>query len=179
MYRDNCIKINIDKETVYVKDLRIIKNVHRRDIILVDYSVLSFGIQLENGIPITPYYDNINDSELKVLNNYLAHLSTVDDIRDENRKYIKLEYFVNITSPKKKFLIPLNNPSPLKRLNSPFNSFEENKESRDSSNILNCVFPDEVNLSNEIIDNTYVIDESLLFKDQFIEVLEELRLQFN
>jgi Dullard-like phosphatase family protein len=178
LYRDSCIKLNIDKKTVYIKDLRIVENVKLRDMIIVDYSVLAFGLQMENGIPISPFYDDNNDSELRVLNNYLVYLSQIDDVRDENRKYIRLEHFYNIASPpRRKFLVPLNNPSHLKRLNSPLNSFSEENKSKDS--FLNIVFLDEVTFSNEFIDNTYMIDDSCLFKDKFIEVLDDLRLQFN
>ncbi len=53
-------------------------------------------------------------------------------------------------------------------------------DSRDSSSmVINLYFPDDSNISNEFIHSTYVIDESCVFKDQFIKVLEELRLQFN
>lgn len=50
-FRQHCIL----QEDVYVKDLRIFKNIPLKDIILVDNAVYSFGDQIENGIPITPY----------------------------------------------------------------------------------------------------------------------------
>lgn len=39
-YRDSCIKT---QENVYLKDLRIIKNVEMKNIILVDNAVYGFG----------------------------------------------------------------------------------------------------------------------------------------
>lgn len=39
-YRDSCIKT---KDNVYVKDLRVIKNVSMKDMMLVDNAVYSFG----------------------------------------------------------------------------------------------------------------------------------------
>jgi len=41
LYRDSCIKTT---ENVYVKDLRIFKNVDMKDMILVDNAVYSFGV---------------------------------------------------------------------------------------------------------------------------------------
>ena len=40
-YRDSCIKTT---DNVYIKDLRIFKNVALKDIILVDNAVYSFGL---------------------------------------------------------------------------------------------------------------------------------------
>ena len=34
------------------------------DIVIVDNAVYSFGFQLENGIPIIPFYDDKEDEEL-------------------------------------------------------------------------------------------------------------------
>jgi CTD small phosphatase-like protein 2 len=50
---------------VYVKDLRIFEPSRRlEDIVIVDNAVYSFGYQLENGIPIIPFYDDKKDEEL-------------------------------------------------------------------------------------------------------------------
>ena len=38
---------------------------------LVDNAAYSYGLQLGNGIPIIPYYDNKDDTELKSLMGYL------------------------------------------------------------------------------------------------------------
>jgi CTD small phosphatase-like protein 2 len=54
LYRDSCIK---SVDGVYVKDLRIFDKCRRmEDIVIVDNAVYSFGYQLENGIPIIPFY---------------------------------------------------------------------------------------------------------------------------
>ncbi len=41
-----------------IKDLRMIKNRSLDNIIIVDNLVHSFGLQLDNGIPILEYIDN-------------------------------------------------------------------------------------------------------------------------
>lgn len=45
-------------EGVYIKDLRVIANRNMSDLIIVDNAAYSFGFQVDNGIPILPYYDN-------------------------------------------------------------------------------------------------------------------------
>jgi CTD small phosphatase-like protein 2 len=59
-YRESCIKTT---DNVYVKDLRIFRNVPLKDIIIVDNAVYSFGNQLDNGIPITPFKEDPEDQE--------------------------------------------------------------------------------------------------------------------
>ncbi len=61
LFRDNCVQT---EEGIYIKDLRIFKGRNLKDIILVDNAAYSFGYQIENGIPIIPYYDNKEDREL-------------------------------------------------------------------------------------------------------------------
>ena len=58
-----------------MKDLRIIKNRHLKDIILVDNSAYSYGIQVNNGVPILPFYDDKNDTELKDLVQFLTNIN--------------------------------------------------------------------------------------------------------
>jgi len=94
LYRNNCLKVKVDDESIYVKDLRIFKGISLLDIIIIDNSVLSFSFQLDNGIPILPFYDNKDDNELQVLTNYLNHLSKIPDIRMENKKFMKLDSLI-------------------------------------------------------------------------------------
>jgi len=91
LYRNNCIRVKAEDEQLYVKDLRIFKNLNLSNLVIIDNSVLSFSFHLDNGIPILPYYDNKEDTELLTLINYLNHLSKVDDIRVENKKYMSLD----------------------------------------------------------------------------------------
>ena len=62
LYRDSCLK---SSDGVYVKDLRIFYPYRKlEDIVIVDNAVYSFGYQLENGIPIIPFYEDKEDEEL-------------------------------------------------------------------------------------------------------------------
>ena len=53
--------------------------------VIVDNAVYSFGFQLENGIPIIPFYNNPMDEELHHLIFYLRCLSNIEDVRIQNR----------------------------------------------------------------------------------------------
>eukprot|EP00353_Schmidingerella_taraikaensis_P008644 CAMPEP_0185577010 /NCGR_PEP_ID=MMETSP0434-20130131/7809_1 /TAXON_ID=626734 ORGANISM="Favella taraikaensis, Strain Fe Narragansett Bay" /NCGR_SAMPLE_ID=MMETSP0434 /ASSEMBLY_ACC=CAM_ASM_000379 /LENGTH=65 /DNA_ID=CAMNT_0028194447 /DNA_START=356 /DNA_END=553 /DNA_ORIENTATION=- len=64
MYREHCFQT---EEGIFIKDLRVIKNRDLKDVILVDNSVYSFGFQLDNGVPIIPYFNDPTDQELVYL----------------------------------------------------------------------------------------------------------------
>ena len=86
MYRHNCVEVKLDDmpKPIYVKDLRIIKNVKLEDMIIIDNSVLSFAFHLDNGIPILPYYLNKDDIEMENLKNYLIKLAKCDNLKVHN-----------------------------------------------------------------------------------------------
>ena len=50
------------------------------DMVIIDNAVYSFGFQLENGIPIIPYYEGEDDEELYHLIPYLDILADCDDV---------------------------------------------------------------------------------------------------
>jgi CTD small phosphatase-like protein 2 len=64
-----------------VKDLRIIRNRELKDMVIVDNSVYSFAYQIDNGIPIIPFYHEQTDEEMLHLIFYLDCLSTCEDVR--------------------------------------------------------------------------------------------------
>jgi len=74
----------------FIKDLRIIKNRELKDMIIVDNLAHSFGFQIDNGVPILEFHDDKNDKELKYLCNYLIEGCTFEDLREYNRKKLKL-----------------------------------------------------------------------------------------
>lgn len=76
---------------MYVKDLRVITGRDPEGIILVDNASYSFGFQLDQGIPIIPFYDSKQDSELLSLGRYLERLSRSKNPRDMNRKTFRFK----------------------------------------------------------------------------------------
>lgn len=52
-----------------------------KDIVLIDNSTHSFGLQIDNGYPILSYYDDQDDRELVALSQYLNTLADFDDFR--------------------------------------------------------------------------------------------------
>ena len=66
--RDDCFATQRGK---FIKDLRIVKNRHLKDIVLVDNKPESFGLQIDNGIPIMEFYGDKNDVELQHLEKVL------------------------------------------------------------------------------------------------------------
>ena len=71
LFRDNCSLIT---PTLYTKDLQVIQNRELCNIIIVDNALYSFILNIENGIPIIPYYKNPEDRELLKLKDFLLSL---------------------------------------------------------------------------------------------------------
>lgn len=88
-YRESCIKIKGD---IYVKDLRIIDR-DIADMVLVDNASYSFGFQLKNGIPIIPFYNSNEDSELLNLVPFIEYLKEVKDIPKYLKSYFKMDAY--------------------------------------------------------------------------------------
>ena len=87
MYRDQCVET---PQGIFIKDLRMIGNRALKDVLLVDNASYSFGYQLDNGIPIIPFYNDKKDKELLHLVQYLKWVIDADDVRDQNRKAFQL-----------------------------------------------------------------------------------------
>ena len=94
LYRKDCIQAQIDQTKFYVKDLDIFQNFNLKDIVIIDNSVLSFAYHLNNGIPIVPYYDSKEDSELIILSKYLLFIADSNDLRKCNIEHICMESFL-------------------------------------------------------------------------------------
>jgi hypothetical protein len=56
---------------------------------------LAFAFHLDNGIPILPYYDAKNDFELLFCAYYFESIFEYDDLREVNKKFMKLDYYLN------------------------------------------------------------------------------------
>ena len=89
LYRESCIKAD---DSVYVKDLRVINNVPMKDMVLVDNAVYSFGAQLRNGIPITPFKENKQDIEFIFLKRFLVEHRHAEDLREPIERAFYLDY---------------------------------------------------------------------------------------
>jgi len=94
LYRDSCVQCKTNDINFYVKDLDIFKdNYDLKDIIMIDNSILSFAYHLNNGIPVVPFYDSTEDSELPLLCFYLLSISSYKDLREANKEHINIQYF--------------------------------------------------------------------------------------
>jgi CTD small phosphatase-like protein 2 len=58
--------------------------------VIVDNLVHSFGLQIDNGIPILNFTNNKDDRELLGVEKILLELRNVDDVRDFLRNRIAL-----------------------------------------------------------------------------------------
>ena len=97
LYRNNCINVN---NRIFVKDLRIIKGVDLKDIILLDNSIYSFSAQLNNGILVNSFFNDKNDYELNnVLGYLLNYLVKTDDVRVINEQIFNFEKIINDLGP--------------------------------------------------------------------------------
>ena len=90
LYRNNCTIVNYEGKTFYIKDLRILKDVSLKDMVIIDNSVLSFAFHLDNGIPILPYYHGEEGIEMQNLSKLLLKLSECDDIKLQLHDIIEL-----------------------------------------------------------------------------------------
>ena len=86
LFRNSCIRTDIN---LFIKDLRIF-NRDLRSIIIVDNSIFSFAFQLDNGVPIIPFYDDKEDCIMPKIKDYLMSLKDLADFRIINRQNFSL-----------------------------------------------------------------------------------------
>ncbi|CAD8047513.1 unnamed protein product [Paramecium sonneborni] len=89
-YRDSCIEV---EDGLFVKDLRIIGNRKLENILLVDNASYSYCYQLDNGVPIIPFYDNKYDKELIFLTDYLMGLKNCEQWVKQNRMHFRTYFY--------------------------------------------------------------------------------------
>ena len=145
LYRSNCIDVKLDGKTFYIKDMNIFEGFDLKDILIVDNSVMSFAYDLDNGIPILPYYDAENDYELLFVAYYFESLFKYDDLRIINKHYMKLDYYLNqaIEEYKKE------------------NEEEEEEEEENKEN--------EINDNNKKDNNNYNNNDKFIINNQIIQ----------
>ena len=98
LYRCHCVFCVMDSDTkFYIKDLKIMEdNYDLKDIVIIDNSVLSFAYHLDNGIPISPFYDSKKDTELLDIADFLVKYADENDIRDKLKEVYKLNEFLEL-----------------------------------------------------------------------------------
>lgn len=92
LYRQHCLKYD---ESIYTKDLRILGR-DMKDVLIIDNAPYAFQLQLDNGYPIIPYTDSLEDNELEKLCHYLKEIENVEDIRVKNVEKFGLKYLTNL-----------------------------------------------------------------------------------
>ena len=97
LYRKNCVLCDINEMKFYVKDLKIFEDAYDlKDVVIIDNSVLSFAYHLDNGIPISPFYDSKTDTELLDIADFLVKYADENDIRDKLKEVYKLNQYLEI-----------------------------------------------------------------------------------
>jgi len=87
LFRQHCVKQQ--EGMSFVKDLRVLNRSLRRTV-LVDNNAQSFFMQLENGIPIASFFNDVNDTALVTLYHFLDSIDQVDDVRNVLNKVFGL-----------------------------------------------------------------------------------------
>lgn len=95
--REHCFRTSSGK---FIKNLDAIKNRSLKNMVLVDDSVYSYALQINNGVPILRWKNNKNDEELKYLFEYLLKMHSSSDVREFNRKHFKLEKIISTAMEK-------------------------------------------------------------------------------
>ena len=90
LYREDCINLN---GKICIKDLNIF-DLPLNKIVIIDNSLYSFSSQLSNGILITSFYNDKNDTQLKdVLSYLLNYICKYNDVRLVNEEVFQLQKF--------------------------------------------------------------------------------------
>ena len=63
--------------------------------VLVDNASYSFGFQIDNGIPIVPFYNSKDDVELINLKRYQKDLAQEKDVRDLNKRHFQFRNVID------------------------------------------------------------------------------------
>lgn len=67
------------------------------NLIMVDNSSYVFGLNIENGVPVIPFYDSASDTHLAQLLPYLLCLVSLD-VRATNRSRFRLSQMIQCGS---------------------------------------------------------------------------------
>ena len=89
MFRENCV---VTEKGAFVKDLSIFGDRDLKNMAIVDNACFSFAYQLENGVPVIPFYNDKDDMELLELCQFLKQYKE-RDIRELNKEFFKLDRY--------------------------------------------------------------------------------------
>lgn len=80
-------------ENFFVKDLDIILDRDKKNLIIVDNSIVSFAFDLDNGVPINSFFGTEeNDKELLFLYSFLEEVAEQPDVRKNIQSSFRLSY---------------------------------------------------------------------------------------
>jgi Dullard-like phosphatase family protein len=167
LFREHCIFNN----GIYIKDLKIFDR-KINNMIIIDNNPLSYDNNIENGIPILSWYDNMNDNELLKLLPLLKYMSdsNVQDVRiiinqivDRNKNeidYIAINKILNA--------IPNNNCEYLRNQSFDLeNKYRKNNKSQEPKN--NISKSNEFNKNERICDYNNREDDIKYLKNNYIK----------
>lgn len=78
LYRDSCTEMN----GRYAKDLSLVATNDLGSVLLVDDNPFSYSLQPDNGVPIKPFVDDMEDQELMKLAEFFDGCYQYEDLRD-------------------------------------------------------------------------------------------------
>ncbi|XP_010549563.1 PREDICTED: probable C-terminal domain small phosphatase [Tarenaya hassleriana] len=84
LYRDSCKEVN----GKYVKDLSLVVGKDLGSVLMVDDNPFSYSFQPENGLPIKPFVDDMNDRELMKLADFFEGCYRYEDMRDAVNEFL-------------------------------------------------------------------------------------------
>lgn len=97
MYRPSCIKA----DQFFIKDLDVILDRQKENMVIVDNSILSFAFDLANGVPINSFMGTEeDDKDLIYLMSFLEEAFYQDDLRVACEESFKLQYLLSTIASK-------------------------------------------------------------------------------
>ena len=151
LYRCHCVLCNIDDMKFYIKDLKILEdNYDLKDVVIIDNSLLSFAYHLDNGIPISPFYESKVDTELLDIADFLVKYANENDIRDKLKEVYKLNQYLEIL----KYYTSEDSSSEISVIE------EENPNDKSENTVSINKTKTNINLNKPLVDDNIKIDDS-------------------
>lgn len=97
MYRTECMKV----DQFFIKDLDIILDREKSNMVIVDNSILSFAFDLGNGVPINSYMGTEDeDKDLLYMVSFLEEAFYQNDMRKACEDAFNLQYLLSTITGK-------------------------------------------------------------------------------